>query len=144
MEIAMSQGFKSASDESGADERIGPRQFSEIPVTITGSSGLHLAGVMENLSETGCLISLFHQEAPATGKMIGCKVEGYPSIMACVTWSNDNVFGARFCDRIEPDLVHELVRRSLLARLAAHVPSKDRLQDLPSAQSIIGRRSDMR
>ena len=135
MESAMSQGFQPAPETSRADERSSQRQFSELPVTITGSSGLHLAGMMRNLSETGCFINLIHQEAPAIDKIIGFKVEGHAPIMARVTWRDDNVFGARFCNRIEPGLVQELVRRSLLARLATHVPSEEHLQDLPSAQS---------
>lgn len=116
------------------DERIAKRRFSDFEVTLSGTTGNRFAGVTENISESGCFVSLQDGAELASGRLIALTLPDDQIVSGTVVWSHKSTVGIRFLAPLDPDVVDDLVKRSLHARLERFQPSNDptdRLTPLP-------------
>lgn len=136
IELKMASGVSenrfSEIDPTEIDERQHARRFADLPVTITGPSGLLLAGMIRNISRKGCFISLLHGEMLNPGLTVALRVQDHPAIVGKIVRNDGSSIGIQFLHDLEPDKVRQLSMEALLLRLADFQPVQDRIATLPS------------
>lgn len=123
------------------DERIARRRFSDFEVAISGTTGNRFEGITENISEHGCFVSLRDDAELAAGRLIALTLPDDKVVSGTVVWSHKSTVGIRFVDPLDPDVVDDLVKRSLYARLERYKRSSDgsdRLNSLPKRDQQFG------
>lgn len=116
------------------DERTSTRRFSDFQVVISGTTGNRFAGITENISESGCFVSIRDGAELAAGRLIALTFPDDKVVEGSVVWSFKSTVGIRFLVPLASEVVDNLVRRSLQARLERFQPSIDpteRLSSLP-------------
>jgi hypothetical protein len=99
------------------DERIAKRRFADLEVAISGPQGNRLKGIIENVSENGCFVSLHDGAELAAGRLIALTLPDEKVVSGSVVWSHNRRVGICFVQPLGPDVVDDLVKRSLYARL---------------------------
>jgi hypothetical protein len=123
------------------DERIAKRRFADLEVAISVPKGNRLKGIIENVSENGCFVSLQDGAELAAGRLIALTLPDEKVVSGRVVWSHNRRVGICFVQPLGPDVVDDLVKRSLYARLERFQPtdaSFERLDSLPKWEEQLG------
>lgn len=113
------------------DARLVSRCFAELECTLKSSAGRCYAGIVENVSENGCFVSILHGESLDSESVVALSLTNYPVIPARVVWSLRSKIGLRFISPLKASVVQGFVKQSLLQRLERFRPEVDPIKPLP-------------
>lgn len=114
------------------DERISRRRFAELEVTLRGTTGNSYAGVIENISENGCMVSILDSGEPSVGRMVSLKFKR-TIMIGRIVWCRSNKVGVRFVSPINSGTIEEQVELALACRLSRAKFSYGPIANLPSS-----------